>query len=381
MSTQPKSGTDVSINETAVISEGHQNGFHIDVANETLNYRSVFINDSTPTGKQLALAAGYRHNQECVVLQVLPDGELEDIRPDEVVKLEKNNCRFVIVESDRTYRFTINGARFEWPCRVASGGLLRKLGNIADNHVVYFERQDEADLLIEKHALVDLDAPGTEAFYSKKLTWKLDVQGEIIEVDTPTIAVRHALELAGFDTSKSWHIYLRVQDTPKREVDLQTVIDLTEPGIEKLRLVPGEVNNGEAPQTYRREFSLLPVDEIFLHKSGLKWETLVEQDRRWLMIFDYPIPGGYNVEKATLLLEIPLPYPAAQIDMFYTYPPLSLQSGRAIDCTQVRANVHGIEYHGWSRHRGGSSPWDPSTDNVITHLALVESSIAKEIDQ
>jgi hypothetical protein len=381
MSNEMKQGTDVSTNESTTSTENQKSGFHIDVANETLNYRSVFIDDATPTGKQLSLAAGYRHNQECVVLQVLHSGELEDIRPDEVVQFEKNNNRFVIVESDRTYRFTIDGARFEWPCRIVSGGLIRKLGNIADNHAVYFERQDESDLLIDKHALVDLDAPGTEAFYSKKLIWKLNVQGEIIEVDTPTIVVRHALELAGFDPGKNWQIFLRVQNKPKKEVDLQTVIDLTQPGIEKLRLVPREVNNGEASHIYRREFSLLAVDEIFLQKSGLKWETLVEQDRRWLMIFDYPIPSGYNVEKTTLLLEIPLQYPAAQIDMFYTYPPLSLQSGRVIECTQVRANVYGIEYHGWSRHRGGNSPWDPSTDNVITHLALVESSIAKEVDQ
>lgn len=381
MSNELKQGTDVSSNEPTISTENQKSGFHIDVANETLNYRSVSINDDTPTGKQLSLAAGYRHNQECVVLQVLPDGELEDIRPDEVVQLEKNNSRFVIVESDRTYRFSINGARFEWPCRVVSGGLIRKLGNIADNHAIYFERQDEPDLLIDKHALVDLDTPGTEAFYSKKLTWKLNVQGAIIEVDTPTIVVRHALELAGFEADKGWQIFLLVQDHPKQDVTLHTVIDLTQPGIEKLRLTPGEVNNGEAPQIHRREFSLLAVDEIFLQKSGLKWEALVEQDRRWLLIFDYPIPDGYNVGKTTLLLEIPLPYPAAQIDMFYTYPPLSLQSGRAIDRTQVRATVHGIEYHGWSRHRGDRSPWDPSSDNVITHLALVESSIAKEIDQ
>lgn len=381
MSNELKQGTDVSSNEPTTSTESQKSGFHIDVANETLNYRSVSINDVTPTGKQLALAAGYRHNQECIVLQVLSDGELEDIRPDEVVQLEKHNNRFVIVESDRTYRFAIDGARFEWPCRVVSGGLIRKLGNIVENRAIYFERQDDPDLLIDKHALIDLDAPGTEAFYSKKLTWKLNVQGAIIEVDTPTIVVRLALELAGFDPDKSWQIFLLVQDHPKQEVNLQTVIDLTHPGIEKLRLTPREVNNGEAPQIYRREFSLLPVDEIFLQKSGLKWETFAEQDRRWLMIFDFPIPSGYNVGNATLLLEIPLPYPAAQIDMFYTYPPLSLQSGRAIDCTQVRANVNGIEYHGWSRHRGGSSPWDPNTDNVITHFALVESSIAKEINQ
>jgi hypothetical protein len=80
-----------------------------------------------------------------------------------------------------------------------------------------------------------------------------------------------------------------------------------------------------------------------------------------------------------LALEIPLTYPGAQIDMFYAYPPLALKSGRAIDRTQVRATILGLEFHGWSRHRNASAPWDAAHDCVATHLALVESAIAKEV--
>jgi hypothetical protein len=56
-----------------------------------------------------------------------------------------------------------------------------------------------------------------------------------------------------------------------------------------------------------------------------------------------------------------------------------LKSGRAIDRTQVRATILRLEFHGWSRHRNTSAPWDAAHDCVATHLALVESAIAKEV--
>ena len=72
-------------------------------------------------------------------------------------------------------------------------------------------------------------------------------------------------------------------------------------------------------------------------------------------------------------------YPGAQIDMFYTYPALILKTGQPIPSTQVSAVVGGTTLNGWSRHRGTQSAWDPQTDNVASHLALVESAMLKEV--
>ena len=73
----------------------------IEVADETLTYRNVLIDDLTPTGAQLAAAAGFKPKQHAVVLQVLANGELEDIRPSETVDLKRADGQFVIVETDR----------------------------------------------------------------------------------------------------------------------------------------------------------------------------------------------------------------------------------------------------------------------------------------
>jgi hypothetical protein len=353
----------------------------IAIADLSLTFHDHGITDASPTGAQLAAVAGFKAEQAATVLEVLANGELEDRRPDERVNLRESTRKFVIVESDRSYKLTLDGTRFDWPCRVISGGQLRKLGQVSAEREIYQDLPGRADRIIVEHELVDLGAPNVEVFKTRKRTWKLNVQGVLLTLDESSIAVRTAIKEAGFDPTKNWIIVLRVRDQPKREVGLDEVIDLRTPGIEKLRLTPKEVNNGEAAVKPRRQFALLDVDERFLNGLGLWRETVIDADRRWLLIHDYPVPNGYTTSHTLLALEIPLTYPGAQIDMFYTRPPLALKSGRAIDRTQVSASIQRQLFNGWSRHRGELSKWNPATDNVSTHLALVESALAKEVGE
>jgi len=140
----------------------------IEVADQTLTFRVVSIDDLTPNGAQLARAAGFKPAQGVIVLQVHANGELEGIRPSEAVDLRHLEGRFVIVESDRSYRFTFDGERFYWPCRVVSGGALRELGKIPADKAIYFKQEDQADRPIGDHDLVDLG--GVEAFHSRKIS-------------------------------------------------------------------------------------------------------------------------------------------------------------------------------------------------------------------
>jgi len=136
----------------------------IEVADLTLTFRAVRIDELTPNGAQLAEAAGFKPAQGAIVLQVHANGELEGIRPGEVVDLRRLEGRFVIVESDRSYRFTLDGERFYWPCCVVSGGALRELGKVPADKAIYFEREDRADRPIGDHDLVHLDGARVEAF-------------------------------------------------------------------------------------------------------------------------------------------------------------------------------------------------------------------------
>jgi Prokaryotic E2 family E/Multiubiquitin len=345
-----------------------------------LLFRRGEVEDKTPTGAQLAEAVGFKPAQQATVLHFLPDGELEDIRPTETVALASDEERFVIVESDRSFRFTVDGERFDWPVRVISGGTVRKLGQIPDDCELLLDREDERDKVIGRHDLVDLGSPGVETFKSRKPKWELNVQGVPVISDAPSIVVRQALVEAGFDPELGWHIFLKVHGQAKEPVKLTDTIDLRRPGIEKLRLTPKEVGNGEAPAA-TRAFALLDADEDYLDKLGLRWETIIEEDgRRWLLIHNYPVPTGYTMERTLLALEIPPTYPQAALYGFYAFPPLALKSGRDIPSTQMRGKIRGQEFYGWSRHRGAVA-WNPAKDNVVTQLTLADEAMAKEAGQ
>ena len=159
---------------------------------------------------------------------------------------------------------------------------------------------------------------------------------------SPEIVVRQAIKQAGFNPDTPWIIVLKVAGEPKREVDLSFVIDLRHKGIEKLRLTPRQINNGEMAAGRRVEFALLPQDEEHLDHLGLRWETLVDGGRRWLIIRNYPLPPGYRSPVADIAIEVPVSYPGAQLDMFYCHPPLALPLGRGDSANPASGNDHGF---------------------------------------
>jgi hypothetical protein len=216
----------------------------------------------------------------------------------------------------------------------------------------------------------DADRPGREP------RWRLNVQGVPIESRKPEIVVREAITLAGFDPDAPWIIVLKTSGGPKKEVGLNDAIDLRLPGIEKIRLTPRQIDNGESVCQPRLAFALLPQDMTFLDRRGLRWETALDGPRRWLLIYDYPLPAGYSISAFTLAIEVPATYPAAQLDMFYCQPFLTRAAGGVIAQTEHVETIFGARYQRWSRHR----PWDPARDTLATHLALVDESLLREVE-
>ncbi len=205
--------------------------------------------------------------------------------------------------------------------------------------------------------------------------WKLNVQNVIIEVKKPEIKVRAAILEAGFSIETPWIMVLKVAGEPRREVSLDDVIDLRKPGIEKLRLTPKQINNGEGGRPFRREFALLPKDEVLLSRMRVGWETALDNGRRWLLLYGYPLPAGLSTEHADIAIEVPASYPAAQLDMFFCRPHLKMKSGAGIPQTEHVETIFGETYQRWSRHRA----WDAAHDTLATHLALVDESLRREV--
>lgn len=210
--------------------------------------------------------------------------------------------------------------------------------------------------------------------------FKLNVQGAVLTFEKAVVSVREALEKAGFDITKNWIIIFKTKDDPKRQVTLDDPLDLSAPGVEKLRVTPATINNGEAPQALRRHFVLLEKDEAFLNATGWRWETVIEGEKRWLLIHNFELPAGYDRTHVTIAVLVAEQYPEAHLDSFYCAPASVLRSGGALNnVTPNNLTIGGVQFQFWSRHRTPANQWDSTTDCVATHLGLVEQALAREV--
>lgn len=353
----------------------------VNVADADLIFRAVPVTDCTPTARQVLATMGLTPHIEYVVLQWLPGGDLQELRLEETVDMtDATTPRLIICKADRTFRLALNERSLEWPKGEISEETLRTLGAVDSSQQIYQAREHEPDRLVAPGEKVNLRTEGVENLYSKSYGWKLNVQGVVIESRLPEITVRDAMIRAGFDIEAKWIIILK-SIAGRKQVDLDYVIDLREPGIEKLRLTPREINNGEVASRSRRDFALLPTDQAWLDKGSQDWTTLIENGRRWLILPGMPLPAGFNVPSAMIAMEIPVAYPMAEIDMFYCFPHLARRDGKEIPQTQVTQLIGGRQFQRWSRHRGAVAPWRPGRDSVVTHLLLVDESLNREVGQ
>ena len=341
-----------------------------------LTFKHGSIEDHSPIGSQLLRSLGYSSNDNVLLYQVLNQSGMEEISPEESIDFEKGD-KFFILEGDRSFKLKIDGFNYEWPENNITLKHLKVLTGLK-NKSFFLSKSEEADLMISEQTVINLSEAGIEDIYTQlpKQTYELNVQGTIIKVDKSQIIVSEALSLAGIQDAENYQIILKIQGEPKQEVTSNSVIDLAKPGIEKLRLIPREVNNGDAVVN---SFQILPKDNEYLNQVFGNFRTIVEQNRRWLIVDNYQLPEGYSHQVISIAIEIPIAYPQAEIDMFYTYPRIQLSTGAIPSCTEVDQSIEGKLYQRLSRHRSPLSAWNPACDNVITHFALIEESLLREV--
>ncbi len=355
--------------------------YQIEVADETMQTQQVLISDPRPTGRQILEASGLAPSEDYMLLMIRQSGMLEEVNLSENTDIYHLGVeQFIAFKNDRIFYFNLNGRRFPWGADQVNEQVLRKIGDIPETHAIWIERTSEPDHVLVDNESVDLAQAGLEKLYSKPKSWKLNVQGVTVTSDNPTILASDALQSAGFNPDKGWILILKVKGEPKQSINLNDQIDLRKPGIEKLRLTPAEINNGEAAASLMN-FALLEKDRNYLDAQELKWETIMDHGRRWLIIRDYCLYKGYNHKRVDMASEIPTTYPDAAIDMFYVCPSLTLENGGLIPQTESTVNICGETYQRWSRHLNGATRWNPSTDSVITHLAVIEECLLREVGE
>jgi hypothetical protein len=92
-----------------------------------------------------------------------------------------------------------------------------------------------------------------------------------------------------------------------------------------------------------------------------------------LVFKDYPIPSGYNLSAADLLIRIPLSYPDAGPDMFWTSPALRLASNAAPQNADLLEMYMGQQWRRFSWH----TVWKPTVDNLHGYLHFVRQRLER----
>lgn len=203
--------------------------------------------------------------------------------------------------------------------------------------------------------------------------------------ESEEITREQVLERAGFTPVADYRLRLKRRYGPPEEIKPGTILHLRLHEIERFVAQGKHVQDGRGT---RREFVLGDEDRAFLDGLGLAWETLKVPNpvqgrpaRLCVVVYDVPVPDGFNVARAHVAIEIAAGYPTAQLDMAYFNPPLTLPSGRQMARVEAVEKIDGDNWQRWSRHRTGASTWRPGEDNLETHFAFMQDWLLRELGQ
>lgn len=226
---------------------------------------------------------------------------------------------------------------------------------------------------VEEYARADRPKPSNARRY------RIRIDRTAYVVGVPAMTGRQLLELAGKIPPERFKIYEKLRGGQTKPIGLDEVTEFTAPGVERYVTIPTDPQEGGG-EGGRRDFRLPLEDEQFLEQFGRLWETVLDGNARWLVISDFPIPPGYNVDRATIALRIEPLYPQTQIDMAYVSPPLVRRDGGSINGLSP-LTIDGESFQQWSRHRTQANPWVPGVDCLETHLLMVANWFEREVSQ
>jgi hypothetical protein len=134
----------------------------------SVNGERYGIDDPVADGGQLLAEAGFIPADEHILIQILKHGT-RSIGLDERIDLRGVGVEaFRAFNSDRIYRYTVDGRGYEWGASEISEGELREIADVGDNHVLILERSATGDLELSEGDVVQLGDAGTERLRTAK---------------------------------------------------------------------------------------------------------------------------------------------------------------------------------------------------------------------
>ncbi|MEZ5606258.1 MAG: multiubiquitin domain-containing protein [Burkholderiaceae bacterium] len=172
--------------------------FGIQIGDQSMQFVPQVVGDPVVTGSQILAAAGARPASDFLVFQVLRDGALEVVRPEETVDLRSAGAeKFLVFRSDRSFRFFLDERAFDWGASHISGGTIKRLAGVpAEATDVWLDAAGGNDRVIENREMVDLTQPGAERFVTRPIQIRIKVNSRDRTVDHRVLTYWEVVKLA-----------------------------------------------------------------------------------------------------------------------------------------------------------------------------------------
>lgn len=172
--------------------------FGIQIGDQSMQFVPKVVDDPVVTGSQILAAAGSRPASDFLVFQLLRDGSLEVVRPEETVDLRSAGAeKFLVFRSDRSFRFFLDERAFDWGASLISGGTIKRLAGLPSATTdVWLDAAGGHDRLIDDTEMVDLASPGTERFVTRTIRIAIKVNSREREVDHRVLTYWEVVKLA-----------------------------------------------------------------------------------------------------------------------------------------------------------------------------------------
>lgn len=119
---------------------------------------------------------------------------------------------------------------------------------------------------------------------------------------------------------------------------------------------------------------LPPIDQELLQARAPGSAVSLDGGMICVVIPSFPLPPGFTLSNADLLLRLSPGYPDVPPDMWWFYPAVRRTDGRTIAATESQENYLGRTWQRWSRHLN-SGQWRSGIDSLESYLALVHKEL------
>lgn len=209
--------------------------------------------------------------------------------------------------------------------------------------------------------------------------YKIKIDGTMYEVQDHIITGQMILTLAQKTPESDYRVALKEHGNNMRPIGMDETVDLEEPGIEKFVTYHTGHSDGEEGPRGPFPFDLPLEDQDYSNRLSGHLECVLDGRKRWVLIHNFGVPDGYNVDKVTVAVMLPPGYPVSGPDMVYFFPALALSSGKKIHAADVIEVIKGVPYQRWSRHFLPNAPWRPGEDSLETYALMIRSWLEREV--